>query len=584
MKNFFSSQDDRNDARSLDSSIRSGISLSMMSPNATLRNKPSHPVDKGNLRAWMKGATAKGTKEYTIKPKKRFESSILNWMDRMQFPFINCYARRLHHEQYNPDAHNYRPGRFLFRYIIWTFTGTWSEVILTFLVIYFAVMLIFALFLLIAGNAHPACIVAAGEPFGTNADAHSTRFSDAFALSWTTFTTVGYGMIYTAVGGNFIPYGQGGKLETEPYECTWVVMLCTMEAFLGLLYAGMCAAILFGKVNRVQSHANLIFSNSVCLQYEWVEEEDEDEEDVDEEDKPPKRIDIMTTREEDSSELQITFGSGGDAEEDKWQDAVRRSSPSCNESVDEENPLAIDATLAQFPQDTFIDQFNGCPVLKFQVVNELCNVQGAEIVDAIMKVIGVKFKGSHGKITRSEYVRVNLVDFEHPFFSRVWHGVHILDGASPLLNDKAKQKIRENNGSWPSQWFTPDIIREKLEFHDLIVTVAGISNISAVTVHAYKRYKIGDVLIGYNFAPLVFRDKESGLLEVDKTLVNDVREQAGLEGEDLSARRMSVATALSPQHRLGSGFSTIRITKATDHDTPRGISLHRAMSTRSFRV
>ena len=37
----------------------------------------------------------------------------------------------------------------------------------------------------------------------------------------------------------------------------------------------MCAAILFGKVNRVQSHANIIFANAVCLQYEEIEDEDD---------------------------------------------------------------------------------------------------------------------------------------------------------------------------------------------------------------------------------------------------------------------------------------------------------------------
>ena len=108
-----------------------------------------------------------------------------------------------------------------------------------------------------------------------------------------------------------------------------------------------------------------------------------------------------------------------------------------------------------------------------------------------MKVIGIKYKGRNGKITHSQYVRVNLVDFEHPFFSRVWHGVHILDSTSPLLTDKAKRKIKENGGSWPSDWFDPEVIPSKLEFNDLVVTVAGISNVSAVTVHAYKRYKIG---------------------------------------------------------------------------------------------
>jgi hypothetical protein len=137
----------------------------------------------------------------------------------------------------------------------------------------------------------------------------------------------------------------------------------------------------------------------------------------------------------------------------------------------------------------------------------------------------------------SHHHSVNLVDFEHPFFSRVWHGVHILDSTSPLVTDKARERIKANNGSWPSNWFEhPNIIQEKLDFEDLIVTVAGVSNVSAVTVHAYKRYKIGDVLIGYNFAPLVFRDRKTGMMEVDLALANDVREQHGPKGEDLTER------------------------------------------------
>ena len=442
--------------------------------------------------------------------------------------------------------------------------------VLTFMLIYMAFMLIFACFLWIAGNAQPACIVAAGE----NDTDDATLFSDAFALSWTTFTTVGYGMIYTAVGGDFVPNGPGEKYDTEPYQCTWLVTLCTMEAFLGLLYAGMCAAILFGKVNRVQSHANLIFSNSICLQYEEVEEDDDDDDDDEEVDPirtPPRRIISSITTHEDS---RVTFGEAEENNKGNGKDAKGRSTLSSIESIDEEDPT----TLAQSPQNAFIDQFNGCPVLKFQVINDLCNRRGTEIVDAIMKVVGIKFKGSNGKITRQEYVRVNLVDFEHPFFSRVWHGVHILDSTSPLLTDKAKQKIRDNNGSWPSHWFSAEKIREKLEFHDLIVTVAGISNISALTVHAYKRYKIGDVLIGYNFAPLVFRDRKTGMIHVDKSLVNDVREQSGLVGEDLSDRNMNATTAHSTNPNLS--LTTIRITKST----PRRRSLRRAMAVRSLQV
>lgn len=82
---------------------------------------------------------------------------------------------------------------------------------------------------------------------------------------------MGYGMSYTSTGNNF------GK-DTRPEECSGVVFLCTAEAFVGLLYAGMCTAVMFGKVHRIQSHhAHLIFCNAVCLQYEEVEPDDVDD-------------------------------------------------------------------------------------------------------------------------------------------------------------------------------------------------------------------------------------------------------------------------------------------------------------------
>jgi hypothetical protein len=39
----------------------------------------------------------------------------------------------------------------------------------------------------VAGSHEPYCITASGEHFGANPH---TKFSDAYALSWTTFTTV----------------------------------------------------------------------------------------------------------------------------------------------------------------------------------------------------------------------------------------------------------------------------------------------------------------------------------------------------------------------------------------------------------
>lgn len=155
-------------------------------------------------------------------------------------------------------------------------TGRFTQASRSFLLIFIVLCLAFAGLFMLCGEAQPECIIVSGEHFGTNPN---TKFGDAFALSWTTFTTVGYGNVYTATGSDYV--------ERETEHCSGVVFLSTLEAFMGLLYAGMCAAILFGKVNRVQSHAHLTFANAVCLQYEDVEldqfvDEDSSDSDCDE--------------------------------------------------------------------------------------------------------------------------------------------------------------------------------------------------------------------------------------------------------------------------------------------------------------
>lgn len=43
--------------------------------------------------------------------------------------------------------------------------------------------------------------------------------------------------------------------------------MCSLESLLGVLYSGFCGAILFGKVLRIQSHAQVIFSDPLVIRY-----------------------------------------------------------------------------------------------------------------------------------------------------------------------------------------------------------------------------------------------------------------------------------------------------------------------------
>ena len=253
----------------------------------------------------------------------------------------------------------------------------------------------------------------------------------------------------------------------------------------------MCAAILFGKIQRVQSHAQIDFSDAVC----------------------------------------ITYGDGSD-------NARIRAQPSLSENADK-NILKTPNLSHRTPtivegEETVetVKQTDGfilpCPVLSFQVVNLLCNERGGEIMDAQLKLVAANNRRKKGEnMSIAMYRKITLTEFEHPFFSRVWVGRHTLDYNSPLLNKFARSMIRQNGGYWPADWNNPHDIRNALQFTDLIVTLTGISNVSASTVHAYKRFKYGDVLVGYTFANMLFAEQDSSRLLVDHSLVNDVVEQAG---------------------------------------------------------
>ena len=119
----------------------------------------------------------------------------------------------------------------------------------------------------------------------------------------------------------------------------------------------------------------------------------------------------------------------------------------------------------------------------FQAVNLLCNERGGEILDAHLKVLSANNRADVLGM-QAAYRNVKLMESEHPFFSRVWQGRHVLDADSPLLSPYAKQRIRERGGSWPVEWTNARDVRNALQLTDLIVTLVGISNVSAVSVHA----------------------------------------------------------------------------------------------------
>jgi hypothetical protein len=149
------------------------------------------------------------------------------------------------------DLNNAPAADYLTMYLRWTLRTSFFLLLLSCFLAFFALSLFFAALIYADGKYQPQCLNVQGKNF-TAAGAH---FRDAYALSWQTLSTVGYGVVYPE-----LPTDDGTM-------CMGINLFCTIEAFVGLLFVGFMSAILFGKVGRIQSFATVDFSDPIVVRY-----------------------------------------------------------------------------------------------------------------------------------------------------------------------------------------------------------------------------------------------------------------------------------------------------------------------------
>jgi hypothetical protein len=102
-----------------------------------------------------------------------------------------------------------------------------------------------------------------------------------------------------------------------------VTIVVTLEAFVGILFASFCGAILFAKVARIQSFAQVMFSDPIVIRY----------------------------------------GTGVMVDHD--------------DASEEDESSSMDTDIIQIP----------CPVMEFRIVNRLHSTPGGEIIDASIQIV-----------------------------------------------------------------------------------------------------------------------------------------------------------------------------------------------------
>ena len=354
----------------------------------------------------------------------------------------------------------------------------------------------------------------------------------------------GYGLVFPATSAT----------NHNIRRCTGITILTTMESFVGILFASICGAILFAKVTRIASFAQVSFSDPIVIRY----------------------------------------GTGVVTEEGDDDDDEAKSSDEDGEFGDLENKGAGTVKPRNLP----------CPILEFRVINRLHGVIGGEIIDASMNMVacvdekqapastgrplGSRRRGKKGKkrgprrgvhhhregsvssisehashrlmkaketvrelfrepsmpsevkrdsqiLGSKVYAKLDIESPEHPFFKRVWFARHVLDHTSPLLLPPARELVKRNGGHWPEELNSAMAVRKVVKFDQILVSLSGTSNVDANSVYAQKAYDHVDLCIGYRFCDILFREAD-GSLGVDSSLLNDVTEQAGGGGEPLDNR------------------------------------------------
>ena len=151
-----------------------------------------------------------------------------------------------------PSAHQSTdPNRFLSRFLNFTFRSSFLVVVLMAAAGYYALVCLFAAVLVGAARHDPTCVTVGGEPGFPGAN--GTDYADAFSLSWTTLSTVGYGSYSPTTAQD----------SDNPAHCAFVTVLCCIESFIGVLFGGFVGAIIYSKIDRVQSLAQVEFADGV---------------------------------------------------------------------------------------------------------------------------------------------------------------------------------------------------------------------------------------------------------------------------------------------------------------------------------
>jgi hypothetical protein len=259
-----------------------------------------------------------------------------------------------------------------------------------------------------------------------------------------------------------------------------------------VLYSGFCGAILFGKVLRIQSYAQVTFSDPLLIRFGSGVSNSNTPNSTgsgsDEDNTTPVPFPILEFR-----VINRLYNEPGGEIMDALlnvvanKNAVNDTDPHVEGwSEDSRSRPTSDASIATNNLGGSSHNYSARSSSDFSARTP--SHYRNRFHDAKMQSEGQMMDDDLSSILVNKHIfsKMEIEASEHPFFRRVWVARHILDAESPILKHKVRRLIRKNGNRWPPKLNNARDIRDSLHFNQILVSLTGVSNISACDVYAQK--------------------------------------------------------------------------------------------------
>ena len=390
---------------------------------------------------------------------------------------------------------------------------------------------IFALLILLNTASSPDCVT----PTFDNGYNWFTLLKDSWHLSWTTFSTVGYGMIFPQAAGSH------ENKESSNTHCLGITILLSLESFVGITFVSFCSAIIFGRSTRYQSNAQITFSENMVIRFgDGILDDDEDDLEGDhlgriihDECTPcpiiafrmvnllhsnrkgeiiDANVSVVVTVPPENADTSIASNA-------VFNDAFTKEATPRNSGV-----LSKVGGRRNFfkhiSRDTFLR-----PNAKLDSTGNIHEKSLPRHLPNLKRSVapGLVVEDENELQPNLVFSKLDVHPEHHPFFRRVWRVSHVLDDHSPLLCKSMRQKIFENGGFWPPHMTHLQDLKDSIKFDNFMVSFTGLSNTTFGEVFKQKVYTPNDLLYGYSFKS-IFVKKADGSIGVLSDEIDRVRD------------------------------------------------------------